>query len=96
MGATGVALATSVRALNACFEPSFQLFPHKAIAVQTFVTIWWLKDPNKIIALVSIGIQWIFVILIVAIEYALHTHPQREYYAAPTPVLVVIWSKCVS
>jgi len=55
------------------------------IAVQTFVTIWWLKDPSTIIAIIMTGVVWIFVTLFVAISYALHTHPGKEYYASPTP-----------
>jgi hypothetical protein len=56
------------------------------IAVQTFVTIWWLKDPNKIIARIAVGVQWLFVILFAAIGFGVHTHPPNNYYATPTPV----------
>jgi len=33
----------------------------------------------------TVGIQWIFVILFVAIGFGVHTHPPNEYYATPTP-----------
>jgi len=56
-----------------------------AIAVQTFVTIWWLKEPNKLMAFVSAGVQWIFGILVVGINYGVHTKPPNEYYAHPVP-----------
>lgn len=62
--------------------------------MQTFVTIWWLKDPSKTIAVVSIVVQWLFAILFVTISYALHTHPGKEYFATPTPVIVFIWFLC--
>jgi len=56
-----------------------------AIAVQTFVTIWWLKDPKKFIAFISVGIQCTLAVLIVGIPYGLHTHPPNNYYVIPTP-----------
>lgn len=33
-----------------------------------------------------IGVQWLFVILFVAIGFGVHTHPPKEYYASPVPV----------
>lgn len=55
------------------------------IAVQTFVAIWWLKDPSKLITFISVGIQWIVTTLIVGIGYGMHTKPPNEYYAHPVP-----------
>jgi uncharacterized protein with PQ loop repeat len=40
----------------------------------------------KIIALIFVGIEWLFVILFVVIGFVIHTHEGREYYATPTPV----------
>jgi len=56
-----------------------------AIAVQTFVTIWWLKNPSKLVALISVGMLWLFVIVFVAVEFAVNTNPPDSYYATPTP-----------
>lgn len=50
------------------------------IAVQTFATIWWLHEPSIRAATITISIQWIFVILFVAIGFGVHTH-----YATPMP-----------
>lgn len=56
------------------------------IAVVNFVTIWWKKKSTRTIALMIIGGQWLFVILFVAIGFAVHTHPSdNEYYATPDP-----------
>jgi hypothetical protein len=54
--------------------------------MQTFVSIWWLKQPKKSFALIAVGIQWIFAVTFVGVAYGLHSHPPREYYATPTPV----------
>jgi hypothetical protein len=54
--------------------------------VQTFVSIWWLKKPNEVIAAVTIGFEWLFLVLFVGVGFGMHTHPPREYYASPTPV----------
>jgi len=56
-----------------------------AIAVQTFVTIWWVKHPQKSVAFISVGIQWTMAIFLAAIPYGLHTKPPSKYYATPTP-----------
>jgi hypothetical protein len=56
-----------------------------AIAVQTFVTIWWVKPPKKSIAFISVGIQWTMAILLAGIPYGLHTKPPNKYYATPVP-----------
>jgi len=56
-----------------------------AIAVQTFVTIWWVKRPKKYIAFISVGIQWTMAILFAGIPYGLHTKPPSKYYATPSP-----------
>jgi hypothetical protein len=50
------------------------------------VTIWWLKAPNKLVASISVAIQWLFVILFVGIGFGENTHPPNKYYATPTPV----------
>ena len=50
------------------------------------MTIWWLKKPNRVIAFISVGVQWTLVILFVGIGYGLHTHAPSQYYATPTPV----------
>jgi hypothetical protein len=55
------------------------------IAVQTFATIWWLHEPSIEAAFVTVGIQWTFVLLFVAIGFGVHTHPPDKYYATPTP-----------
>jgi len=49
------------------------------------VTIWWLKKPSRVIAFISVGVQWTFAILFGGIGYGLHTHAPRQYYATPTP-----------
>ena len=54
--------------------------------MQTFVTIWWLKNPSKLVALISVGMLWLFVIVFVAVEFAVNTNPPDSYYATPTPV----------
>jgi len=56
-----------------------------SIAVQTFWTIWWLKDPRKDIAFICVGIQWTFVFLFVTIGFAVNSGPPGRYYATPTP-----------
>jgi hypothetical protein len=56
-----------------------------AIGIQNFVSLWWLKKPNLRIALAAIAIQWIFVVVFVAVGFDVHTHPSKdEYYAIPT------------
>lgn len=55
------------------------------IAVQTFVTIWWLYVPSIKVAFLIVGVEWIFVILFVAIGFGVNTHPPGRYYATPTP-----------
>jgi hypothetical protein len=62
-----------------------QLFELQVIALQTFVTIWWIKEPNKPIAFISTGIQWTLSILLVGTRYGMHTKPPHEYYAHPVP-----------
>jgi hypothetical protein len=54
--------------------------------VQTFVTVWRLKDPDTLIASIVVGTQWTFVILFVGIGFGVQTHPPEKYYATPTPV----------
>jgi hypothetical protein len=56
-----------------------------AIAVQTFVAIWWLKSPVTSITSVFVGVQWVFIVLFVAIGFGVHTHPPTTYYATPVP-----------
>jgi hypothetical protein len=56
-----------------------------AIAVLTFVAMWWLRNPTIVIASGFIGVQWIFIALFVGIEFGVHTHPPSAYYATPTP-----------
>jgi len=55
------------------------------IAVQTFLSLYWLVYLNRTISAIAIGVEYLFVILFVAIGFAAHTHPPREYYAVPTP-----------
>jgi hypothetical protein len=51
------------------------------------VSLWWLKKPNLRIALAAIAVQWIFVVVFVAVGFDVHTHPSKdEYYAIPTRV----------
>jgi hypothetical protein len=85
LGEVGVALATLVRVSNPLSSECTNCLT-QTIAVQTFVTIWWLIPPEKYIAFISVGVQWIFVILFVGIGFGLHTHPPGKYYATPTPV----------
>jgi hypothetical protein len=54
------------------------------------VTIWWKKKTTKTVALMVIGVQWLFVALFVAIGFAVHTHPPNEYYANPDPVIIAV------
>jgi hypothetical protein len=55
------------------------------IAVQTFLAIWRLTEPNRTISAIAIGVEFLFVILFVAIGFGIHTHPTKEYYAIPDP-----------
>ena len=34
----------------------------------------------------TMGIEFLFIVLFVAIGFGIHTHPKKEYYAAPVPV----------
>src|ERR1700683_2467900 len=54
--------------------------------MQTFVTIWWLKDPKIPNAFIYVGIQWAFVLLFVIIGFAVNSRPPSKYYSTPTPV----------
>jgi len=63
-----------------------QLIDLQTIAVQTFLIIWRLKLLNATVSAVVIGIEFSFVILFVGIGFGIHTHPKKEYYAAPVPV----------
>jgi len=56
-----------------------------SIAMQTFVTIWWLKDPKIPNAFIYVGIQWAFVLLFVIIGFAVNSRPPSKYYSTPTP-----------
>lgn len=53
------------------------------IAVQTFLIIWQLKYLSRTISVFAMGIEFLFVVLLVAIGFGIHTHPKKEYYAAP-------------
>jgi len=56
------------------------------IAVQTFLTIWWLKNLSRTVSAYIIGIESLFLVLLVGIAYGIHTNPkENRYYAAPVP-----------
>ena len=65
---------------------------HQAIAIHTFCDVQFGSGtPRNVhhlepIALGWVGLLWLFVILFVAIGFAVHTHGGVEYYATPTPV----------
>lgn len=73
----------NIEPLNWLVNPPFD---HQTIAVQTFISIWWLKPPAIITASISVFVQWLFIILFVAIGFGGHTSPPSTYYATPTPV----------
>lgn len=55
------------------------------IAIQTFLTIWWLKYLSRTISLIICLVELLFIVLFVGIGFGIHTRPPNEYYAAPTP-----------
>ena len=63
-----------------------QLLDLQTIAVQTFLTIWWLKYLNRTIAIITMSIEFLFIFLFVVIAAAVNTEPGKKYYAAPVPV----------
>jgi len=55
------------------------------IAVQTFLSLYWVIHLYRTLFAIVIGVEYLFVILFVAIGFGTHTHPPKEYYAVPTP-----------
>ena len=62
-----------------------QHFDHKAIAVQTFLIIWRLKDIPRGVSAWIISAQLVFLILSFFVGFGIN-HPPHKYYAAPAPV----------
>jgi len=55
------------------------------IAVQTFLGVWRLSNPSRQLSAYIVGVEAIFLVLIVAIGFGVHTRPPIEFYAAPSP-----------
>jgi hypothetical protein len=85
-GAASVALTTLV-----CVRPIAQVsyvdpMNFQVIAAFTFIGIWWGRGARMLVtAKITIGLVWLFVILIVAIPNIIH-HDKHQLYIAPTPV----------
>jgi hypothetical protein len=50
-----------------------------------FVTIWWRMKITKLMAMILIGVQWVFVGLYVGGSLIVYNHPNR-YYMTPSEV----------
>jgi len=56
------------------------------IALQTFVILWKLQPLNRTISAIVLGVEFLFVILFVAITFRLNTDPKNsKFYATPSP-----------
>lgn len=82
LGECGVAISTLVRSsLHAMFlrlltSPQFS----KIIATHTFVTLFWkIGTQNRIVALALVGLEWLFIVLFVAISAGIH-HSKNDLY----------------
>jgi len=55
------------------------------IGVQTFLMLWWLQYLKRTTSAIVMGVELIFVILIVGIPFGVYTQSGERFYATPIP-----------
>jgi hypothetical protein len=60
--------------------------PLQIITLHTFATIWYSQGVKSLaFASILVGVQWLFLILFIAISSSIHNAPSKPFYS-PTPV----------
>lgn len=82
LGECGVAISTLVYSTLHVMFLRLLISPHfsKIIAAHTFVGVFWkIGTQNRIVALALVGLEWLFIVLFVAISAGIH-HSKNDLY----------------